>query len=146
MYRRAFSSQHAVPLTLFLMVADQTADCGQRIIFKKLPPRLIQTAVQHQPDDRRNRCMDRAALLTLRVFTVQTAVRFVQYMCSHILFLLLFSFPLNTEIFHVSLYFLFRQRIYEYQHQCHTEKEDSRHNRCQFVKTAQNLCALGLSC
>lgn len=59
------------------MVTDQTAHGSQGIVFKQHPARLVQFSVQHQLNNRRDRCVDGAAFLTLRDFAVQATVGLV---------------------------------------------------------------------
>ena len=73
----SFAAKHTVAFTLVFVVADQTADSGQRVVFKKHPSGFVQLAVKHQLDHGGDRCVDGTALLTLGNFTVQTTVRFI---------------------------------------------------------------------
>ena len=91
----ALSSEHAMPLALILMVAHQRANRRQRVVFKEHPARLVELAVQHQPDDLRNWRMNGTPLLALGDFAVQAALCLFQNMNSHKIYYLSVSLSIR---------------------------------------------------
>ena len=83
-HRRALAAQHAVALALVLVVAHKAAHRGEGVVFKQHPARLVEVAVQHQADHLRDGRMDGAALLALRHFAVEAALRLVQHVIGHV--------------------------------------------------------------
>ena len=76
----ALSSEDAVPLALPLVVADQRADQGQRVVLEQDFARLENLPVQQKADGLGKGDADGAPHGTLRVFAPQTAFCFVDDM------------------------------------------------------------------
>ena len=85
MHRCVLESPDAVTFTLVLVIAYQCADCGQGIVFKQHPARVIQPAFLQEPDYFGNVGMNRAARLAAGLFTLEAAVCLLHHMQCHIL-------------------------------------------------------------
>ena len=78
-------AQDAVALALVLVIADQRADRGQRIVLKQQATGLVQLVCLQQFDNLRDGRGDGAALLALGYLAAKAAVRFFHNVQRHII-------------------------------------------------------------
>ena len=83
-HRHILDAPDAVPLALFLVVADQRADGGEGVVLKEHPAGLVELAVLQEPDDLRDIGVDGAALPAAGLLAAETAVGLFHYMQRHI--------------------------------------------------------------
>ena len=72
--RRILDAPNTVSRALLLMIADNGADGGHEVILKEHFSRFHQAVFLKQLDHRRDRRVNRTALLTAGLFTVETAI------------------------------------------------------------------------
>lgn len=97
MHRRAFAAQHAVTLTLLLVVAHQRADDAQRVVLVQHFAGFFLVASAEQLDRFRDIGADGAAFAAHRLFSMQAAAGFVYNMDRHF-FKFLFFLALKIDI------------------------------------------------
>ena len=90
MDRHILPAADTVTGALHLVVADNGTDRGHGVIAKQHVTGFHQAVFLEELNDDRNRCMDGTALLAHGLFTVETAVGFVDDMQSHGRILLLY--------------------------------------------------------
>ena len=77
MHRRALDAANAVTLALLLMIADQGADDGQRIVQKEHLCSIHHSLIQETLNHLGNICMNRTALTASRLLAMQTSLRLI---------------------------------------------------------------------